>query len=1436
MTKKLLLYISIVFLTNILFANTPPTIFNFRIDSSEPDKVYFDSDKPISGSNTVGFTISNKSITGITISEGQLSNHYITVSNKFTFWDNNTIRYEGGSDISDSSNNGLIEFTLSYIKNNIPEPEANDDRYVTTFASGGGDGKSESSSWTLEEAFDKANAGITVWIKAGNYGNQNLSLYNDGTAVSPLKFIGYKNSPGDITKNYYDYGKTWSTSEMPTLTGQSASNGHAIQLRGANFVVFRNMQIKNYQFGIRGNNSKNSNLVFQRINGHTFGKDLKTGNDINASFIAFTTYSSGSGERPWTSNNNMKVLDCRNVNSSMAGFTMFGDGNNLIDGTKSYNDRTGQYARADYHISVNGHNNIVRNCYAENFNNTESNGSTHGIGVRGSSNLNNTYNLIEKSKAFNLQEAFYIRNYGCEYNVIKDVYVGNNGASSYEDRGGVWIWGGSNFNIIERAIVENVDFGIGFFDNAEEGNIKDNTIGHDNIIRNSVFKNTKYSIYVQSQNPSNTISLLKNNMILNCTFDNSKYFFRNIYSNVQNLEIINCNISNISGAVATYGNNSTLSGLIFENSNFWNSWGVPQGSGNTKLDPKYLGENDLRLSPESPEEIREGGLIVPEVKFDIEKKVRKGAYSIGAYQYGNNTTGYIEVNAGVDIEICEGNSTILTAIGEGTVLWSTGETSNSISVSPEETTLYTVTLTNGDNVGTDDVIVTVNGAASVSLEDDKTICEGTDVTLTAIGEGDFLWSTGETTESITVSPSETTTYTVTASTACDSIATDSIVINVNEKLNLNAGEDIGICASSEVTLTAQGNGSLLWSTGETTQSIKVSPSETTTYSVTATLGDCSVTDEVIVSIVENPEISLGDDKTICEGDEVILYAQGSGVVLWNTGETTQSISVSPLVTTEYSVVSTINCGDTSVSVSDTLVVKVNEIVNLTTTEDMQICNGSNIVLTAESNSDVLWSTGETTSSINVSPSETQTYSVTAGNGLCSKTEEITITVTESASVSLGEDITICYDEEVSLTAHGNGDFLWSTGETSATIKVNPLETTTYSVSATSACGDTVMDEIVVNVNKELIVDAGENKSICVGETVTLTANGNGNYLWSTGETTKSITVSPTKPDTYWVSNSEGDCSVSDEVFVDVQKAASVSLVEDFTICSGEVVTLIATGHGDYLWSTGATTSSISVQPMETTTYSISASSNACTAHAVDEITIYVNESVMADAGNDVSIEPGDSYTLTASGGNSYLWSTGETTASILVQPEATTVYSVEVGNGTSCSGTDDVTVTVQNIPLTINEGEDIIICKGDELILNARGSSNYLWNTGDVGTAITVNPNTTTTYTVSAQKNGNLETVDVVVTVEDCSSKRSVDYSIYPNPTDGLVNINIPSQKEGVELIVSAINGKIVFRSEVKSDKNGIFTQINLSHLSNGIYLIKMISDSFNQTKKIILL
>ena len=145
----------------------------------------------------------------------------------------------------------------------------------------------------------------------------------------------------------------------------------------------------------------------------------------------------------------------------------------------------------------------------------------------------------------------------------------------------------------------------------------------------------------------------------------------------------------------------------------------------------------------------------------------------------------------------------------------------------------------------------MNQAPSVNAGSDQTICSGENVTLTANGDGNFLWSTGETTSSITVSPTSTTTYTVTASNSCADDATDQVIVTVNDKPTISVSEDVTIENGSSTVLTATGDGNFLWSTGETTSSITVSPSITTTYTVTLTSQQgCSETNSIEVYCYE----------------------------------------------------------------------------------------------------------------------------------------------------------------------------------------------------------------------------------------------------------------------------------------------------------------------------------------------------------------------------------------------------------------------------------------------------------------------------------------------------------------------------------------------------------------------------------------------------------
>ena len=119
----------------------------------------------------------------------------------------------------------------------------------------------------------------------------------------------------------------------------------------------------------------------------------------------------------------------------------------------------------------------------------------------------------------------------------------------------------------------------------------------------------------------------------------------------------------------------------------------------------------------------------------------------------------------------------------------------------------------------------------------------------------------------------------------------------------------------------------------------------------------------------------------------------------------------------------------------------------------------------------------------------------------------------------------------------------------------------------------------------------------------------------------------------------------------------------------------------------------------------------------DDVIVKVN-SVTANAGSDRTISEGENISLTATGGDNYLWSNGETTATISVSPAVTTVYTVTVSQG-NCQDSDNIVA---------NAGLDRTILEGESITLVAIGGDSYIWNTGEKSSSISVNPNSTRTY------------------------------------------------------------------------------------------------------------
>src|SRR5690606_21124033 len=179
--------------------------------------------------------------------------------------------------------------------------------------------------------------------------------------------------------------------------------------------------------------------------------------------------------------------------------------------------------------------------------------------------------------------------------------------------------------------------------------------------------------------------------------------------------------------------------------------------------------------------------------------------------------------------------------------------------------------------------------------------------------------------------------------------------------------------------------------------------------------------------------------------------------------------------------------------------------------------------------------GSSFTSIAVTLMATNIYSVAESVACCCiGTASKTVGVLQSPVINITGPDSVCEGGSVTLVASGGVSYIWSNGSTGNSITVTPTTTTTYTVTATDAGGCVGTASKTVNVLPNPVVTITGGGSICLGESITLQANGGNNYVWSTGATTSSITVSPTSTTTYSVSvEGSGECggSASAEVVV-----------------------------------------------------------------------------------------------------------------------------------------------------------------------------------------------------------------------------------------------------------------------------------------------------------------
>ena len=744
------------------------------------------------------------------------------------------------------------------------------------------------------------------------------------------------------------------------------------------------------------------------------------------------------------------------------------------------------------------------------------------------------------------------------------------------------------------------------------------------------------------------------------------------------------------------------------------------------------------------------------------------SYTIGTgVAVASNTGPYC---VGQTIQLNVGTATTYSWTGPGGF---TSSVQNPIltNASVSNSGVYSVTTVENGCTSTATTNVVVNPLPVVSAGNDQTVCEGGTVTLSGSGANTYTWNNGVVNGIPFTAPLISTSYTLSGTSASGCVNSDDVIVTVIPLPVVNAGPDVSICPNASITLTASGADTYTWNPGASSgSSVNVSPSTTSSYTVTGTLSGCVSTDDVIVTVLPDPTIDAGLDAAICIGSGTILTASGANSYSWDNGlGSGNGFTVSPIVSTTYIVTGT---DDNGCLGTDEVVITVNPLPDVDGGVDQQVCEGTFVTLTGSGAATYNWSNGIQNDVPFVQPigSITYTLSGTDSNG-CVNTDDVQVTVIANpVPVITGPTAYCAANPPVLNTTEAYSLYNWSTGSTSPDVTVNSSDNPiTVTVTTSEGCEGTseifeVEEFSAYNTNStiticqgqtalihgqaestsgtyvgnyvtsfgcdsiasiELIVlplsavFAGEDIVQCVGGTVVLSGSGAESYSWSGNIEDNVAFTPPTGTTEYTLTGTDiNGCVSTDQVSVTVNPLPSISAGLDQEICQGETVTLSGSGGASYSW-TNSISDGVPFIPTATDVYTLTGTDmNGCI--NTDQVNVVVNSSPTVSAGNDVTICEGVSVTLSASGADSYSWSGNVVDGNSFVPAVGQNVFTVTGTSTNGCTGTDDVTITVTSGPVPTFTVDENIGCSpySFNLTNTSSGSVNCVWSStsGDIAT------------------------------------------------------------------------------------------------------------------------
>lgn len=612
---------------------------------------------------------------------------------------------------------------------------------------------------------------------------------------------------------------------------------------------------------------------------------------------------------------------------------------------------------------------------------------------------------------------------------------------------------------------------------------------------------------------------------------------------------------------------------------------------------------------------------------------------------------------------CDGQVSLDVGTGYSTYIWSNGQSTQGITVAAGS---YTVTVADGNGcTGSATILANVPPDPFVDISGNAAFCSGDAVDLT-LGQSfaQYAWSTGATTQNITIGAGNTYTVTITDILGCT--ATDQIIIQENPLPSPSANILPYLC-DEQLTIQAS-PGFLLYQwvgpNGFVATGQQAIASSSGSYSVVVTdANGCTGSASIPANIPVETVVSLSGPTQICMGATASIAAlPGFTAYAWNDGSIQGTLSVSTAGTYSVTATDALGCTSTASTTLGFFQQQTPVIAGPTAVCPDDVAT-LNVVGPYQA---YQWNTGETGASIMPPPPFSASVTVTDSNG-CTGTASATLGVLDPPQPVLSSLPYSC-NNQITLDAAPGFGYEWSgpNGFSSNLQQPNALASGTYLLTVTDANGCTGTGTISVSIPVLPGLSVTGTSLICPGSTTDLMASsGFVAYQWSNGTNTPGVAIHQAGTYTVTATDQYG-CTVSASFMVNLANTPSPNIAQQPYDCNHQLTLDAGADFIGYLWNNGGILQTLDI--LQSGTYSVTVTNTlGCTGTASLQVSIPADPVVQIAGAN--SLCTGSSTMLNALGsGLQYVWSTGASVPSILVSQSGT--YAVTATDAFGCTVTE----------------------------------------------------------------------------------------------------------------------------------------------------------------------